>query len=276
MILTCPDCATRYSTNPEAIGPNGRTVRCSSCSATWFVSAEPDIMELNEQQAEMLAPVIREVPGSEDLTREDQSQDEGVSFGRKTPELGAHVTIRDQTDQRRRNRRLLGISMIWLITLGLLTAAALIAFFFRQPIVEKAPAAASIYRAFGITVKEKGLDFENPKTRNIIVNNQPTLVVNGHIRNHAPEARAVPMIELSLVTLEGDVLARWAVEPPQAKIPAGERMEYVSEYPNPPVEAATLKYRFLDEGEELPVVEIDSGDESTGETGTSETPEDDG
>ena len=242
MILTCPDCSTRYSTKPEAIGPNGRTVRCANCSATWFVAAEPDIMELKDQ--EKAEEIIQETPPEERYNAAEEV------FGQQ-PAVGAHVQIRDQADQRRRNRRLMGISMVWLITLGALFIAALLGYLFRHSIVERSPAAASIYQAFGISVKDKGLDFENPKTRNVVLDGQPTLVVNGHIRNQSDERRQVPLIELSLINASGDKLASWAVQPPQDSIEAGGRMEYVSEYPNPPIDAASLKYRFLEDGEDV-------------------------
>jgi len=36
MILTCPECATSYSTPPGAIGSEGRKVKCRKCAHVWF------------------------------------------------------------------------------------------------------------------------------------------------------------------------------------------------------------------------------------------------
>lgn len=35
MIITCPNCATRYSIDPGALGGNGKVVRCSNCDHQW-------------------------------------------------------------------------------------------------------------------------------------------------------------------------------------------------------------------------------------------------
>lgn len=36
MDLTCPNCGARYRVAPDAIPPEGRTVRCPNCNASWF------------------------------------------------------------------------------------------------------------------------------------------------------------------------------------------------------------------------------------------------
>jgi len=37
MIITCPNCATRYDVDDDRFSPDGRSVRCTSCSESWFV-----------------------------------------------------------------------------------------------------------------------------------------------------------------------------------------------------------------------------------------------
>jgi len=246
MILTCPNCATRYSTTADAIGHNGRTVRCSNCGTSWFVTSEPDILDLKEQR------IIDKPP------EPDPEEVRETSFaGNAQPAVGAHVQIRDMADQRRRNRGLMGVSFIWFITLALLVIAALYAFSNRQSIVERFPASASIYKTLGINANSIGLEFEDPTIRRLPVDGVETLVINGHIVNIANERREIPMLELSIVNKSDDVLASWVIEPPQPDLKAGDRIAYSSEYQNPPVDAERVLYRFLEEGEWDEPVESD-------------------
>ena len=52
MILTCPECGTRYVVKDGAIPPQGRQVRCASCKASWHQDPEggdPTDEALNER-----------------------------------------------------------------------------------------------------------------------------------------------------------------------------------------------------------------------------------
>ena len=245
MILTCPECATRYSANDDAIGPNGRMVRCANCKATWFVSHDADTLELLDNQKEEIF-IESEPHADENIGHDDGNNDFPPDPPVKTA-VGAHVQIRDKAEQKRRNRRLLSVSMIWVVTLGLLGIGLGLAYFFRQTIVDRTPAAATLYNALGIPVKVSGLDFENPKAKNVFIDGELVFVINGYVRNLSGRNQEIPMIRLSLHNPAGDEVAHWFVEIDQPMLPAGDRIEYQSQYPNPPIDAVKLKYRFVDQ-----------------------------
>jgi len=257
MILTCPNCATRYSTTADAIGDNGRTVRCSSCNTTWFVSTNPDILDLKQQEAE--EQHIIDTPTKqaiEEVSSTDTDYNEYDRFdAHAEPVTGAHVQIRDMVDQRRRNRSLMGVSFIWFLTIAALGIAALFAFSNRQSIVEKYPGMATIYQAFGVEVNAIGLQFDDPTIRRLPIDGVETLVINGHITNITNEDRDIPMLELSIVNKAEEVLASWVIEPPQPSLQAEGRIEYKSEYQNPPVDGERVLYRFVDEADWVDPVE---------------------
>ncbi|MEP3045375.1 MAG: MJ0042-type zinc finger domain-containing protein [Roseibium sp.] len=42
MKIKCPDCSTSYEIKIEALGPEGRSVKCAKCGNRWFVAPTPD------------------------------------------------------------------------------------------------------------------------------------------------------------------------------------------------------------------------------------------
>ena len=239
MILTCPECSTRYLTKENAIGPNGRTVRCAKCDSTWFVASEADELSLKDNQSvvEDIVPVATaSVPAAAEPAQ---------SAPLDRP--GAHVVMRDKVDQDRRRRRLTSVGLIWAVPLALLFVAAILGYVFRQNIVNGIPQTATLYKAVGIDVTLSGLSIEDPITRSALVDGKPVLVVNGAVRNITTKAQDVPLVELSLHSKDGEPLVTWLVDTRKDKLGERERVTFVSEYPNPPVDAVKLRYRFADE-----------------------------
>lgn len=241
MILTCPECATRYLTKDGSIGPNGRTVRCTKCETTWFVSSDLDELALKDNQVETItAASAATIPAVE--THKIDKKEPVVTKS----EPGAHVDIRDRADNMRRKRRLRTVALIWLIPLLILFSAAGLTYKFRQDIVSQWPKTATLYKQLGINVSISGLEIEDPITRHTLIENKTVLVVNGAVRNISTKPQDVPLIKFSLHGETGDELTSWFVETDVESLEKKGRVTFVSEYPNPPLDAVALRYQFED------------------------------
>ncbi len=246
MILTCPECSTSYIAKDEAIGPNGRTVRCAKCEATWFAPAP---------EAELATP--------DDLQLEDMARDEGLStpeilqdegqtdlvdsaFGVAAAAPTADVIMRDKADDAKRKARGRTIWLIWLIPLLLISAAVLALFFARQTIAERFPGTVPFYNALGVEVSANGLKVEDPIVKTADINGETTLIIDGAVKNVGKKSQQLPMLILSLHSPSGDEVAKWQVELEKTMLRPKERLEFTSEYPNPPLDSVSLRYRLAE------------------------------
>src|SRR3990167_8862510 len=79
MILTCPECGTKYVVKDGAIPPEGRKVRCASCKHSWHQDPEP-----SDEDTAGVSPQTTPSPAASTTdVRDDQSSD-GSSIARAT------------------------------------------------------------------------------------------------------------------------------------------------------------------------------------------------
>ncbi|MEP3655263.1 MAG: MJ0042-type zinc finger domain-containing protein [Litorimonas sp.] len=232
MILTCPECSTKYMSKDGTIGPNGRSVRCARCETVWFVpGVDPDALALEDNQAVLITP------------EPDPQQD--LPFVPKTPSeatVGAHTLLRDKADAEKISKRRRIIRQIWALPILMLLAAAIVVFLKRQAIVETFPRTATIYQAFGIDVKANGLDVRGLTSQRLVVDGEPVLRVTGEVVNLTSKTISSPLIQLRLENRSGEPLADWFVEP--GTIAAGDSVNIETDYPAPPIDSVELRYRF--------------------------------
>lgn len=72
MKITCPDCSTSYEIKPEALGAEGRSVKCAKCGNRWFVAPKPD----EDESAAFEVDAAKEKSSQEPAKADDVEKDE--------------------------------------------------------------------------------------------------------------------------------------------------------------------------------------------------------
>ena len=242
MILTCPECSTKYMAKDGSIGPNGRSVHCARCEAVWFVEGtDPDVLALEDNKTNLIAPesVIERTPDPVSASENTAKAAPVVQT------VGAHTLLRDKADAEKLSKRKRVIRMIWAAPLCLLIGGAAGAVLKRQTIVEQHPKSATLFQSIGLGVKANGLDIKDLKSERLVVDGDMILRVTGEIFNLTSQAKISPLVQFRLENRSGEALADWFVEP--GTVPAGQSVRIETDYPAPPIDSVGIRYRFAPE-----------------------------
>ncbi len=231
MILTCPACATSYFVPDEAIGPNGRRVRCKTCGHDWRASLEDAPLEL-EPATEGLSPAAD--PASETLP-------ESLA---ETPAPELPRAFRARAERKRRTRQAAAAGAAWAaaaaVVLGLITGGVL----FREEIVRKFPATAGAYGALGLDVNIVGLEFEAQRAR-VAPHDPGRIVVSGAVRNIRETEVSSPPIRVILQDERGVEIASRVVRPDWPPILPGKVEGFATVIADPQGKAAGMTTKFI-------------------------------
>jgi predicted Zn finger-like uncharacterized protein len=234
MILTCPECATRYFVDDDRVGTAGRTVRCAACGANWRAAPEAPL-ELTAGTEP--APMLRSA--------------EPVSFGRNEPDATepaastAPVTrnFRAKVEQKRRVREAAAAGVVWgLMCVGFALLLGC-AYLFRVDVVKLYPKAAGAYALVGAPVNPTGLAFEK-----IAANPAPdglaAVTVSGQVRNVIGHATSAPPIRVALLDKSGARIATQVLRLSAASLAPGKTQGFSVSLPDPKAAAANVDVAF--------------------------------
>lgn len=197
MILTCPACATSYFIRDDAVGPEGRKVRCQSCGEVWRATPdEPLELTLTPEPA-AAASVAPAAPSA----ISPEPEPEAASLA-ETPAPELPRAFRARAERQKKLRRAAAHGVVWAglaaIFIGLIAAA----FVFRVQIVQAFPRAASAYAMIGAPVNLVGLDFE-ALTAKSAPNRTGMVLVSGAVRNVRDVEIVAPPIRVALLDAQG-------------------------------------------------------------------------
>ena len=232
MILTCPECATRYFVDGAKLGPGGRTVRCVGCGARWH--ALPGDEEVPQEAAESrtFAPAAPEpAPAPEPAL---------VSAGDPLPKA-----FRQATETKRRMRKAVVAGAVWgglgVFALALLASAAI----FRVEVVRLWPRTAGAYAKVGLTVNPTGLAPEGVQATPGLQNGHLAVVVSGAIRNVETHPREAAALRVSLLDAHGHPLKDMVLPPTPGHIEPGQARAFKATFIDPPAAGVNVQVEFV-------------------------------
>lgn len=280
MIITCPECETRYTVKAAAFKAPGRKVRCASCNNEWFQAPPEDApkpVELEEPveaapaaepepapKPDAAAPAVEEAaddaPQEAPVAAKPVIKRPAAVDDTAMPEEEFSASNDDPTDDvaaskpakfkptaapKRSRGELVGWAALVLFVVAFFGSA----WAFRGDIARFWPSTASLYELIGTPVAEQGMEFRQVVYESAVENGLTVLSIRGEIVNVAEERGSVPRVRVALRDAEGQELYHYFFAIPEAELDAGATAEFVTRLSSPPAAARDLVLRFVEPGE---------------------------
>ncbi|MBI1330733.1 MAG: DUF3426 domain-containing protein [Alphaproteobacteria bacterium] len=240
MILTCPQCDTRYTADASKFAPPGRKVRCAKCGHIWHQVAEPEAPEPAFDAPEPAPPAPQPATPPPVIPRREAYQ----------PPRPVQAPVEQDHEEAPRPRRrwLAGaaVGIGWMVLAGAILLIGWSAISFRQQVAEIWPQAASLYAPLGLQVNARGIQFSQVASHREMEDGQFVLAITGRIENITNREVAVPNVVVTLYGADERELYHWSFAPSVSTLAPGKKIPFLTRVSSPPPGAKHLELRFAD------------------------------
>jgi predicted Zn finger-like uncharacterized protein len=255
MILTCPECATRYDVDAAKFPAAGRKVRCKKCAHVWFqpgpesesvAPPEPEEAPVPQEQPE--PPVAPPAPEySEPSSAEAASDFADEDVDDDADDVDApRVALAP-----RRPAPVRGAAAIagWAALVGVILVIGWAATSYHQQIAMTWPKSASLFSHLGMAVNTRGLDFADIRHSRQSEDGHPVLVITGKLVNVSTRQIKVPSLRVTLSNAASRAIYGWSFSPGTNLLAPGQSLTFRTRLSDPPAAAARVDIRFADSAE---------------------------
>ena len=207
MIITCPECKTRYIIKSEKLGVGKKQVKCAKCEHQWIVSPMPEEEDMKKPP---LPPIARLDGFTNDLKSEQK-------------ELNSKINKKKNI-------------VLFMFFLSLLSSIASF-FVFKDKILEIEPQLKSVYELIGVELPKEektfsGLEIKDVERELTEGENLSVLSFSGIIVNNSDVEVPVPNVKVQLFD-EGNVLLDdWIAQPENKTLKPGETTTWICRFYN--------------------------------------------
>jgi predicted Zn finger-like uncharacterized protein len=239
MILTCPECASRYFVDDSKVGPSGRTVRCASCGARWTAQNEDDLDLFEEPSAADLAAadVLSKLDGQNLV--DDPETPVNELPGEELPKV-----FRARADAERRLKEAKTTGIIWGGMVAVMLLLMFSAYLFNLNVAKVLPSTAGAYAFVNRPVNTVGLVPEQLKAEPVMENGHAAIVVTGVLRNITDRPVSTPPLRVALLNEHGRRVAGRLAAAADPVIPPNQTRHFSVTLLDPPRTANTLEIGF--------------------------------
>ena len=235
MILTCPQCASRYFLPDWQVGREGRAVKCTSCGKVWRAEGAPEPEP--ESDLEAVIPSHHLEPEPDPHAFPDPEEEFAAAAQRR-----AEILRHKKAEAERRQRQAAVITAaVWAGVAAAIALCLALAVIFRIQVVKWWPGTASAYAALGMPINASGLLIDKVQAAPAIVQGHRSLMVTGVLTNASAAARPAPAFRVGILDKTGRPLAQRVIAVPSVALKVGEARRFQLQVADPPPGAVDVE-----------------------------------